>query len=308
MPVPDGLSFRFRQRCRFEAEFRLSRWGAALKAFLLAGGYGTRLRPLTDSVPKCLLPIKGRPLLDIWLDLCARSGIDEVLINLHAHAQVIERHLSENTPPLKVRLVTEKQLLGSAGTVKINRDWIGNDRTFWIFYSDVLTNANLRLMSEFHSRHEDVATLGLYQVPDPSRCGVALTNDAEIITEFEEKPPNPRSNWVFSGLMLAGQNFRRASRRIWHSMSSRSSWARCGPIASTSMCSTSVRSRIIGRRKAHGPEPIARSIHLIARMSPPLRNWNLAIISIAIISIRKRRCEPEGAAWGCLRYGRCLGG
>ena len=207
MPVPDGLSFRFRQRCRFEAEFRLSRWGAALKAFLLAGGYGTRLRPLTDSVPKCLLPIKGRPLLDIWLDLCARSGIDEVLINLHAHAQVIERHLSENTPPLKVRLVTEKQLLGSAGTVKINRDWIGNDRTFWIFYSDVLTNANLRLMSEFHSRHEDVATLGLYQVPDPSRCGVALTNDAEIITEFEEKPPNPRSNWVFSGLMLAGQNF-----------------------------------------------------------------------------------------------------
>ena len=72
-------------------------WRAhTLKAFLLAGGHGTRLRPLTDSVPKCLVPIRGRPLLDIWLDLCARSGITEVLINLHAHSQLIEQHLKRS--------------------------------------------------------------------------------------------------------------------------------------------------------------------------------------------------------------------
>jgi len=175
-----------------------------LKAFLLAGGLGTRLRPLTDSVPKCLVPIRGKPLLDIWLELCARSGITEVLINLHAHAQPIEEHLQRSHSPVEVRLVREDRLLGSAGTIAANRDWVGSDPAFWILYSDVLTNTNLRRMSEFHSRHEGVATLGLYQVRDPSRCGVAVTNESGIIVDFEEKPRNPRSRWVFSGLMVTG--------------------------------------------------------------------------------------------------------
>ncbi len=174
-----------------------------MKAFLLAGGHGTRLRPITDSVPKCLVPIRGRPLLDLWLDLCARSGITEVLINLHAHAQEIEGHLEHKRSPVRVRLIHEEQLLGSAGTLAANRDWIGSDPAFWVLYSDVLTNMNLRRMSEFHSAHQDVATLALYQVPDPSRCGVALTDERGVITAFEEKPQTPRTNWVFTGLMLA---------------------------------------------------------------------------------------------------------
>jgi len=178
-----------------------------LKAFLLAGGHGTRLRPLTDSVPKCLVPIRGRPLLDIWLDLCARSGITDVLINLHAHAQPIEQHLDRSGSPVKVCLVHEDRLLGSAGTIAANRDWVGSDPAFWILYSDVLTNTNLRRMSEFHSCHGGVATLGLYQVPDPTRCGVAITDETGVIIDFDEKPQVPRSNWVFSGLMVAGPSF-----------------------------------------------------------------------------------------------------
>jgi mannose-1-phosphate guanylyltransferase len=182
-----------------------------LKAFLLAGGHGTRLRPLTDSVPKCLVPIRGRPLLDIWLDLCARSGITEVLINLHAHSETIERHLERSGspvavgPPVDVRLVREERLLGSAGTVAANRAWVGSDPAFWILYSDVLTNTNLNHMSEFHFRHGAVATLGLYQVPDPSRCGVAVMDQKGVIIDFEEKPQTPHSNWVFSGLIIANR-------------------------------------------------------------------------------------------------------
>ena len=178
-----------------------------MKAFLLAGGHGTRLRPLTDSVPKCLVPIHGRPLLDIWLDLCASSGISDVLINLHAHAQPIERHLQRSRSPVNVRLVHEERLLGSAGTIAANRDWIGSDSAFWILYSDVLTNTDLKRMSDFHSHHGGVATLGLYQVADPSRCGVAITDPRGVIIDFEEKPQTPRSNWVFSGLMVAGSGF-----------------------------------------------------------------------------------------------------
>jgi mannose-1-phosphate guanylyltransferase len=175
-----------------------------LKAFLLAGGHGTRLRPLTDSVPKCLVPIRGRPLLDIWLDLCAHSGITDVLINLHAHSQTIQRHLERSCSPVNVRLVHEDRLLGSAGTIAANRAWVGADSAFWILYSDVLTNTNLKLISEFHTRHGSVATLGLYQMPDPSRCGVAIANKMGLIVDFEEKPQAPRSNWAFSGLMVAG--------------------------------------------------------------------------------------------------------
>ncbi|MGA9544091.1 MAG: nucleotidyltransferase family protein [Candidatus Sulfotelmatobacter sp.] len=174
-----------------------------MKAFLLAGGHGTRLRPLTDSVPKCLVPIRGRPLLDIWLDLCARSGITEVLINLHAHSETIDRHLRQSGSPVDVRLVREEHLLGSAGTVAANRAWVTSDPAFWILYSDVLTNTNLNRMNEFHSRHGAVATLGLYQVPDPSRCGVAVMDQKGVIIDFEEKPQAPHSNWVFSGLIIA---------------------------------------------------------------------------------------------------------
>jgi mannose-1-phosphate guanylyltransferase len=177
-----------------------------MKAFLLAGGQGTRLRPITNTLPKCLVPIRGRPLLDIWLDLCFRSGITEVLINLHAHTQAIERHLKQCSPPVKVRVVHEAELLGSAGTIAANRAWVGSDPAFWILYADVLTNTNLRRMAEFHSHHGAVATLGLYQVADPSRCGVAITDDKGIIIDFEEKPQIPRSTWVFSGLMVAGPN------------------------------------------------------------------------------------------------------
>jgi mannose-1-phosphate guanylyltransferase len=180
-----------------------ARGETTLKAFLLAGGHGTRLRPLTDSVPKCLVPIRGRPLLDIWLELCARSGITEVLINLHAHSQPIEQHLERSGSPVNVRLVREDHLLGSAGTLAANRAWVDSDSAFWILYSDVLTNTRLNCMSEFHSRHGAVATLGLYQVPDPSRCGVAIMDSTGVIIDFEEKPQIPRSNLVFSGLMIA---------------------------------------------------------------------------------------------------------
>jgi mannose-1-phosphate guanylyltransferase len=174
-----------------------------LKAFLLAGGHGTRLRPLTDTLPKCLAPICGRPLLDIWLDLCARSGITEVLINLHAHSNLIQQHLAGNKHRVNVRVTEERHLLGSAGTVAANQAWIGSDRAFWILYSDVLTNTNLKKMSEFHFSHGDLATLGLYQVADPSHCGVAIPDSSGVITDFQEKPQNPRGNWVFSGLMVA---------------------------------------------------------------------------------------------------------
>ena len=173
-----------------------------MKAFLLAAGQGTRLRPLTDKVPKCLVPIRNMPVLGIWLELCCRFGIDEVLVNLHSHADLVQHYLNSNLSNVKVHLSHEEVLLGSAGTLRANRDWVEGEPCFWVLYADVLTTANLARMLEFHELRKPIATLGLYQVPDPQRCGVVRFDESGIIREFVEKPTNPSTNWAFSGLMI----------------------------------------------------------------------------------------------------------
>lgn len=174
-----------------------------MKAFILAAGHGTRLRPLTDNLPKCLVPIRGVPMLRIWLDLCARHGIGDVLINVHSHPEQVREFLDENVGcPVKVRIAEESTLLGSAGTLAANREFVSNEREFWIFFADVLTNANLSQMLAFHQDRQKLATLGLYEVAEPERCGIAMINEKGIITRFTEKPKLPESNLAFSGLML----------------------------------------------------------------------------------------------------------
>jgi mannose-1-phosphate guanylyltransferase len=174
-----------------------------MKAFLLAAGNGTRLRPLTDTIPKCLVPVQDRPMLSIWMEVCRRAGISEILLNLHAHADVIRGALATMSNGLTVRAVEESVLLGSAGTLLANREWISSEPYFWILYADVLTNADLSKMLAFHRQGKLPITLGLTQVEDARRCGVANFDENMMITEFVEKPENPKSNWAFSGIMLA---------------------------------------------------------------------------------------------------------
>lgn len=161
-----------------------------------------RLRPITDSIPKCMVPIKGVPLLGIWLQLCSRIGIEEVLINVHAHATAVSTFLKQNTNGVRVRVIEEQKLLGSAGTVRANRDWLASDDSFWIFYADVLNLANFEEMLQVHRKRMPAATLGLYEVPDPRRCGIVAMDADGIIREFVEKPELPASNLAFSGLMI----------------------------------------------------------------------------------------------------------
>ena len=89
-----------------------------MKAFLLAAGVGSRLRPLTDVTPKCMVEIDGRPLLDIWLDAFERAGVDEVHVNLHHLPDVVRRHLAARSGPPVVSTSFEPTLLGSAGTLR----------------------------------------------------------------------------------------------------------------------------------------------------------------------------------------------
>jgi len=174
-----------------------------MKAFILAAGAGERLRPLTDILPKCLVSIRNLPMLGIWLELCRHNGIEEVLVNTHAHAKLVRHYLRNNNHGVRVQITYEDQLLGSAGTVLSNRDWIGTAPEFWVFYGDVLTNVNIQRMLQFHRLRKQIATLGVYEVANPTQCGIVSLDEEHIIQEFVEKPAKPRGKLGFSGVMIA---------------------------------------------------------------------------------------------------------
>lgn len=175
-----------------------------MKAFLLAAGHGTRLRPYTDTTPKCLLPVQGTPILEIWLSLCRRCGISDVLVNTHAHAAAVLDFVSQWRDGVRVHVVEEKELFGSAGTLRANRQWVLDEDKFWVFYADVLTCTDLNSMLKFHSA-ETAATLGVYSVPDPERCGIVSLDQSGVVIDFVEKPAAPQSNLAFAGILIGTQ-------------------------------------------------------------------------------------------------------
>ena len=176
-----------------------------MKAFLLAAGEGRRLRPLTSSIPKCLVPIKGTPLLGIWLQLLEAHGITSVLVNLHHfHEQVLD-FLRAWPTSIAVRTVYEPQLLGSAGTVAANRAFVDGDRTFLVLYADNLTAVDLTRFVRFHERRAEPLTIGVVPTDRPREKGtVVIGSDAQVI-DFAEKSPEPRSNLANAGIYAANQ-------------------------------------------------------------------------------------------------------
>ncbi len=178
-----------------------------MKAVLLAAGKGTRLRPLTDSVPKCLIPIGGEPMLTIWLRLLKKHGIEEVLINTHYHAERVDDFLASDDSGVKVKAVYEEELLGSAGTVLANRDFFRDEKDFFIIYADNLTNMNITKMAKFHrcNNKKGLLTMGLHRATNPQACGIAGTDKDGLITSFVEKPEHPESNLANAGVYVAGQ-------------------------------------------------------------------------------------------------------
>ena len=170
-----------------------------MKAFLLAAGLGTRLRPLTDHLPKCLVPVRGRALLDIWLDAFAAAGVEEVVVNLHHLPEQVLEHLARREGPPTVHTVSEPELLGSAGTLRANRGFVEGEELFLVVNADNLTDFDLRGLVEAHRAGGAVATIAVFRSPRPSACGVVEVV-GDLVTGFEEKPAHPRSDLANAGL------------------------------------------------------------------------------------------------------------
>jgi len=179
-----------------------------VKAFILAAGLGTRLRPLTDTVPKCLVEIAGKPLLEWWFMLLSQHGVDSFLINTHHLPEAVHRFVAHTAPEyrLSATVVHEPELLGSAGTLADNANYITTDEPFLVVYADNLTNCNLGDLIERHKAVHSDWTMVLLRMDKPETRGIAeVGSDGKIVT-FIEKPREPKSNLANGGIYVCSKN------------------------------------------------------------------------------------------------------
>ena len=176
-----------------------------MKAYLLVAGEGRRLRPLTESVPKCLVPIGDTCLLAIWLRLLERQGVTSILLNLcHLQDRVVS-FLETHPTSLAIETVTEPQLLGTAGTVYTNRRFVEGESDFLILYGDNLTNCDLQRIVRFHRARDRALTLGVVPTDRPEEKGTVVMGPGGQVIAFEEKSEDPRSHLANAGIYVAGQ-------------------------------------------------------------------------------------------------------
>ncbi|HTQ57216.1 MAG TPA: nucleotidyltransferase family protein [Bryobacteraceae bacterium] len=172
-----------------------------MKAIILAAGLGTRLRPITLTIPKCLVPINGVPLLELWLRECERAGVDAVLVNTHHLAERVEEFVAARRG-VPVTLAYEPALLGSAGTIAANWNFVAGEESFLVIYADNLTTFPLSELVAFHATHDRIASLALFRSPNPSACGVVEMDETGLVVGFWEKPASPRSDLANAGLYV----------------------------------------------------------------------------------------------------------
>jgi mannose-1-phosphate guanylyltransferase len=171
-----------------------------VKAVVLVGGEGTRLRPLTYHTPKPLLPIANVPFIERQLTWLAGHGVDEVVLSLGYLPEAFQAHFASGTfGSMTVRWVIETEPLGTAGGIRFAAE--GIDERVVVCNGDVLTDLDLSALVHFHDERGAEATIALTQVSDPSAFGVVPTRDDGEVVAFVEKPPPGRAptNWINAG-------------------------------------------------------------------------------------------------------------
>jgi mannose-1-phosphate guanylyltransferase/mannose-1-phosphate guanylyltransferase/phosphomannomutase len=158
-----------------------------MRAMILAAGLGTRLRPITYGMPKPMVPVLNRPVMEHIVRLLGRHGFDEAIANLHWFPELIEGHFGDGSEfGIELSYSREEQLLGTSGGVRKAADFLGD--SFVVISGDALTDIHLPSMRDFHESHDGIATLATKRVEDTSQFGVAITGADGRIQGFQEKP------------------------------------------------------------------------------------------------------------------------
>jgi NDP-sugar pyrophosphorylase family protein len=190
-----------------------------MKAMILAAGQGTRLRPLTERIPKCMVRIGGKPILEHTIEWLRRYGVTEIIINLHHLPEAIRGYFGDGQKwGVRITYSLEHRPLGTAGGVK-NVAWFlvvspvepfdgpfgsAQGRPFFVWYGDNLSTCRLDRLWEFHSVKGGIATIALYYRDDPTPSGIVGLDEDDRIVRFQEKPqPNQVfSHWVSAGIFV----------------------------------------------------------------------------------------------------------
>jgi mannose-1-phosphate guanylyltransferase len=163
-----------------------------MKAILLAAGLGTRLRPLTITKPKCLMPIGGRPLLQIWLERLSVAEVGPLLINTHYLAPLVYEFVASGPFAGRVELTHEETLLGTAGTLVANLDFFNGDDGLLI-HADNYCEASFEDFIQAHRARPAhcLMTMMTFRTETPQTCGIVEVDQDGVVQAFYEKSPNP---------------------------------------------------------------------------------------------------------------------
>lgn len=163
-----------------------------MRALLLAAGLGTRLRPITDTIPKCLVPIAGRPLLAYWFSLLFEGGIDRVLVNTHYFAERVREELAASPWSARLDEAYEPELLGTGGTLIANRAYF-QDGPLLLAHADNLTDFDVPGLLAAHAARPPgcAMTMLAFRTDSPRTCGILELDEAGVVRAFHEKVENP---------------------------------------------------------------------------------------------------------------------
>lgn len=180
-----------------------------MRALLLAAGLGTRLRPITDTVPKCLVPIRGRPLLDHWLSLLFAGGVEAAVINTHYLPEQVRDYVAGSRWRQQIFLVHEDELLGTGGTILRNRSFFAG-RPFMVIHADNLSLFDVPTFLAHHAARPagTSITMMTFDTDLPETCGVVELDERGVVQRMHEKvarPPGRRANaavYIFEPLVI----------------------------------------------------------------------------------------------------------
>ncbi len=171
---------------------------------LLAAGLGTRLKPHTEYLPKCLMPIQGIPLLEYWIRMLFELGIEDILVNLHYRSDDVKEFLKRDIFKGKIKTSFEENLLGTAGTLRANFNTL-KDKTILLIHADNLCVCDFKEFFYFHflKRPKDTEiTMMTFETDVPESCGIVETDTLGKVNQFHEKVKNPPSNLANAAIYL----------------------------------------------------------------------------------------------------------
>ena len=174
-----------------------------MRAILLAAGLGTRLRPLTNQIPKCLVTIKGKPLLGIWLDKLTEVGVESILVNTHHLADKVEAYVTSGNYKGSVVIVNEPILLGTAGTLIANLPFFENEDGFLVHADNYIREDLWRFVAAHKMRSPGcVITMLTFRSDNPSTCGIVEVDERGVVIRFHEKVVSPPGNLANGALYI----------------------------------------------------------------------------------------------------------